>query len=108
MVNKSKNIEVNEMTKPNIINGLDLTFSSSLELFLEDINFLSLLERRLEKGLITISLRSDLITQSFKQIFMVIYNILTTYYGCKFHVNAKFCSPWSKMLKNFLITMCLT
>jgi len=28
MVNKSKNMEVNEMTKPNIINGLDLTFSS--------------------------------------------------------------------------------
>ena len=29
MVNKSKKMEVNEMTKPNIINGLDLTFSSS-------------------------------------------------------------------------------
>jgi len=27
MVNKSKKIEVNEMIKPNIINGLDLTFS---------------------------------------------------------------------------------
>ena len=36
MVNKSKNIEVKEMMKPNIINGLDLTFSSSLGLFLED------------------------------------------------------------------------
>ena len=34
MVNKSKNMEVNDMIKPNIINGLDLTFSSS-ELFLE-------------------------------------------------------------------------
>ena len=48
MVNKSKNMEVNEMTKPNIINGLDLTFSSSLEIFLEDteliINVASLLE----------------------------------------------------------------
>ena len=65
MVNKSKNIEVNEMIKPNIINGLDLTFSSSLELFLEDINFLSLLERRLEKGLITINMRSELITLKF-------------------------------------------
>ena len=36
MVNKSKNMEVNEMIKPNIINGLDLTFSS-LRLFLESI-----------------------------------------------------------------------
>jgi len=27
MVNKSKKIEVNEMIKPNIINGLDLAFS---------------------------------------------------------------------------------
>jgi len=34
MVNKSKNIEVNEMIIPNIINGFDLTFSS-LGLFLE-------------------------------------------------------------------------
>ena len=55
MVNKSKNIEVNEMTKPNIINGLDLTFSS-LWLFLEGTNLLLLLERRLGKGLITINL----------------------------------------------------
>ena len=54
MVNKSKKIEVNEMIKPNIINGLDLTFSSSMELFLEDAKLGSLLERRLEKGLITI------------------------------------------------------
>ena len=65
MVNKSKNIEVNEMIKPNIINGLDLTFSSSLELFLEDAKLLSLLERRLEKGLITINMRSELITLKF-------------------------------------------
>ena len=55
MVNKSKNIEVNEMIIPNIINGLDLTFSSSLWLFLEDVKLPSLLERRLEKGLITIN-----------------------------------------------------
>ena len=55
MVNKSKKMEVNEMIKPNIINGLDLTFSSSLELFLEDAKLLSLLEIRLEKGLITIN-----------------------------------------------------
>ena len=64
MVNKSKKMEVNEMIKPNIINGLDLTFSS-LGLFLEDAKFLSLLERRLEKGLITINLRSKLITLKF-------------------------------------------
>ena len=64
MVNKSKNIEVNEMIKPKIINGLDLTFSS-LGLFLEDAKFLSLLERRLEKGLITINIRSKLINLKF-------------------------------------------
>jgi len=40
MVNKSKKIEVNEMIKPNIINGLDLTFSSFLSLFFEE-KFLS-------------------------------------------------------------------
>ncbi len=64
MVNKSKNMEVNEMTKPNIINGLDLTFSS-LRLFLEDNKLLFLLERRLGKGLITINLRSKLVTLKF-------------------------------------------
>ena len=65
MVNKSKNMEVNEMTKPNIINGLDLTFSSSLGLFLEETKLPSLLERRFEKGLITINMRSKLITLKF-------------------------------------------
>ena len=55
MVNKSKNMEVNEMTNPNIINGLDLTFFSSLELLLEDTKLLFLLERRFGKGLITIN-----------------------------------------------------
>ena len=54
-------MEVNERTKPNIINGLDLTFSS-LELFLEDTKLLFLLERRLGKGLITIKLRFSLLT----------------------------------------------
>ena len=62
MVNKSKKMEVNEMIKPNIINGLDLTFSSSLGLSLEDVKLLFLLERRLGKGLITINFRSKLIT----------------------------------------------
>ena len=65
MVNKSKNMEVNEMTKPKIINGFDLTFSSSLRLFLEDTIFVFLLERRFGKGLITINLRSKLITLKF-------------------------------------------
>ena len=65
MVNKSKNMDVNEMTKPNIINGLDLTFSSTLELFLEDTNLLFFLERRFGKGLITMNLRSKLITLKF-------------------------------------------
>ena len=64
MVNKSKNMEVNERTKPNIINGLDLTFSS-LRLFLEDNKLLFLLERRLGKGLITINLRSKLANLKF-------------------------------------------
>ena len=41
MVNKSKKMEVNEMIKPNIINGLDLTFSSFFSLFFEEGKFLS-------------------------------------------------------------------
>jgi len=41
MVNKSKKMEVNEMIKPNIINGLDLTFSSSISLLFEEDKFLS-------------------------------------------------------------------
>jgi len=57
MVNKSKKMDVNEMIKPNIINGLDLTFSFSFGLFLVDNKLLFLLERRLGKGLITINLR---------------------------------------------------
>ena len=65
MVNKSKNMEVNEIKKPNIINGLDLTFSSSLELFLVDTELIFLLERRLGKGLITINLRSKLVNLKF-------------------------------------------
>ena len=65
MVNKSKNIEDNEMIKPNIINGLDLTFSSSLRLLLEDTMLLFFLERRFGKGLITMNFRSKLITLKF-------------------------------------------
>ena len=65
MVNKSKNMEVNEITKPNIINDLDLTFSSFFGLLLEDTNLRFFLERSFGKGLITINLRSKLITLKF-------------------------------------------
>ena len=65
MVNKSKKMEVNEMIKPNIINGLDFPLSSSLVLFFEDTRLLFFLERRLGKGLITINLRFKLITRGF-------------------------------------------
>ena len=41
MVNKSKKMEVNEMIKPKIINGLDFTLSSFLSLFFEEEKFLS-------------------------------------------------------------------
>ena len=66
MVNKSKNMEVNEMIIPNIINGLDLTFSAWLEVLFEEGKFLSFfLSIRLEKGLITINFRFKLITLKF-------------------------------------------
>ncbi len=66
MVNKSKKIEVNEIIKPNIINGLDFTFSSFLSLFFEEEKFLSFfLKIRLEKGLITINFRFKMITLKF-------------------------------------------
>ena len=66
MVNKSKKMELNEMIKPNIINGLDLTFSSFLGLLFEKDTFLSLfLLIRLGKGLITIKLRIKLINLMF-------------------------------------------
>ena len=62
MVNKSKKIEVNEMIKPNAINGLDFTFSSFLSLLFEEDGFLSLfLLIRFGKSLITIKLRSSLL-----------------------------------------------
>ena len=65
MVNKSKKMEVNEMIKPNIINGLDLIFSSFLSLYFEE-KFLSFfLSIRLGKGLITINFRFKLITLKF-------------------------------------------
>ena len=65
MVNKSKKIEVNEMIKPNIISGLDLTLFSSLGLFFEGAKLLSFLDRSLGKGLITMKFRFRLITLVF-------------------------------------------
>ena len=66
MVYKSKKMEVNEMIKPNIINGLDLTFSSLSSLLFEEDKFLSFfLSIRLEKGLITINFRFKLTTLKF-------------------------------------------
>ena len=66
MVNKSKKMEVNEIIKPNIINGLDLTFSSFLSLLSEEEKFLSFFFKiRLGKGLITINLGSKLIKLKF-------------------------------------------
>ena len=66
MVNKSKKMELNEIIKPDIISGLDLTFSSFLGLLLEKDTFLSLfLLMRLGKSLITIKLRIKLITLKF-------------------------------------------
>jgi len=41
MVNKSKKMDVNEMINPNIINGLDVKFSSCLSLLFEEEKFLS-------------------------------------------------------------------
>lgn len=66
MVNKSKKIDVKEMIKPKIINGLDLTFSSFLGVLFEEVEFFSfLLRRRLGKGLITMKFRFKLITLKF-------------------------------------------
>tara|TARA_B100001989_G_scaffold166068_1_gene119503 strand:- start:210 stop:392 length:183 start_codon:yes stop_codon:yes gene_type:complete len=60
MVNNNKKIEVNEMIKPNIINGLDLALSSSLGLLLEEDELLSFfLLISLGKGFITIILRRN-------------------------------------------------
>ena len=41
MVNKSKKMEVNEIIKPKIINGLDLMFSFFLSLLSKEEKFLS-------------------------------------------------------------------
>ncbi len=61
-MNKSKKIEVNEMIKPNTINGLDLPFSSFLGSLFEEDRLLSFfLLIRLGKSLITIKLRFSLL-----------------------------------------------
>ena len=66
MVNKSKKIDVNEMIKPNIINGFDLMFSSLLGTLFEEVECLSfLLRRRFGKGLITIKSRFKLMPLKF-------------------------------------------
>ena len=66
-MNKSKKMEVNEMIKPNIINGLDLMFSSRLSLLFAEDKFLSFfLFIRFGKGLITIKLIFKLITYIFE------------------------------------------
>ena len=41
IVKKSKNIELIEMIKPNIINGLDLWITLSSRIFLDEDNLLS-------------------------------------------------------------------
>ena len=57
MVNKSKKMEVIEMIKPNIINGLDLMLSFCLSLLYAEEEFLSFfLKISMEKDLITINL----------------------------------------------------
>ena len=66
MVNKSKKIEVNEITIPNIINGFDLTFSSCLGVLSEEDKFLSFfLLISFGKSLITIKFRFKLINLKF-------------------------------------------
>ena len=66
MVNNSKKMEVNEMIKPNIINGLDLKLSSCLSSFFGEDKFLSFfLLIRLGKGLITIKLKFKLTNLKF-------------------------------------------
>ena len=54
IVKKSKNIELIEMIKPNIINGLDFSLTLSSIIFLDEDNFLSsFILKRLGKGLRT-------------------------------------------------------
>ena len=65
MVNRSKKMEVKDIIIPNIINGLDLMFASSVGLLFEEDESLNLFLYRLGKGLITIKLRSKLITLKF-------------------------------------------
>ena len=55
-------MELNEMIKPNIISGLDLTFSSRLGSLFEEDTFRSFfLLIRLGKGLITVKLNLKLL-----------------------------------------------
>ena len=59
IVKKSKNIELIEMIKPNIINGFDFSLTLSLRMFLDEDNFLSsFILKRLEKGLLTTKIKN--------------------------------------------------
>ena len=54
IIKKSKIIELIEMIKPNIINGLDFSLTFCSRFFLDEDNFLSsFILKRLEKGLLT-------------------------------------------------------
>mgnify|MGYP001177751760 CR=1 FL=1 len=54
IIKKSKIIELIEMIKPNIINGLDFSLTFCSRIFLDEDNFLSsFILKRLEKGLLT-------------------------------------------------------
>ena len=58
IVKKSKNIELIEMIKPNIINGLDFSLTFSSRIFLDEDNFLSsFILNRLRKGLLIKNLK---------------------------------------------------
>ena len=55
IVKSSRNIDDNEIIKPNIINGLDFSLTCLTGIFLDKDKFLSLsLLRRFEKSLLTL------------------------------------------------------
>ena len=55
---KSKKIDDNDITKPNIIIGLDFSLTCLTVIFLDKDKFLSLL-RRFEKSLLTLKNKSN-------------------------------------------------
>ena len=99
MVNKSVKLM---MIKPNIINNIDVFFINLI--FKEKISilfFINKIGKRFNHEILDL-----LPILKFEQIFMVINNILTTYYRCKFHMNAKF-SHGAKCSKISLSLSCL-